>query len=99
MAKRVMKFEGGWMIQCPACKSCHGFWTETPNPHTGARWRFDGNEEKPTFEPSMLATVKYTPRPPLVCHSFVRNGRIEFLGDCTHELAGKTVDLDPVDQW
>jgi hypothetical protein len=28
-----------------------------------------------------------------VCHSFVRGGRIEFLADCTHELAGRTVDL------
>lgn len=28
-----------------------------------------------------------------VCHSFVRAGRIEFLGDCTHRLAGQTVDL------
>jgi hypothetical protein len=28
-----------------------------------------------------------------VCHSHVRDGKIQFLGDCTHELAGKTVDL------
>lgn len=28
-----------------------------------------------------------------VCHSFVRDGQIQFLGDCTHELAGQTVDL------
>ncbi len=28
-----------------------------------------------------------------VCHSFVRDGHIEFLNDCTHELAGQTVDL------
>jgi hypothetical protein len=28
-----------------------------------------------------------------VCHSFVTEGRIQFLGDCTHELAGQTVDL------
>ncbi len=28
-----------------------------------------------------------------VCHSFVTDGRIQFLGDCTHTLAGKTVDL------
>lgn len=27
------------------------------------------------------------------CHSFVTDGRIQFLGDCTHELAGQTVDL------
>jgi hypothetical protein len=28
-----------------------------------------------------------------VCHSFVTDGRIQFLSDCTHALAGKTVDL------
>jgi hypothetical protein len=28
-----------------------------------------------------------------ICHSFVRDGRIEFLSDCTHKLAGQTVDL------
>lgn len=28
-----------------------------------------------------------------VCHSFVRDGQIQFLGDCTHELAGQTVPL------
>lgn len=26
-----------------------------------------------------------------ICHSFVTDGRIQFLGDCTHELAGQTV--------
>lgn len=28
-----------------------------------------------------------------VCHSFVRDGSIQFLNDCTHALAGKTVPL------
>lgn len=28
-----------------------------------------------------------------VCHSFVTDGRIQFLTDCTHALAGQTVDL------
>lgn len=28
-----------------------------------------------------------------VCHSFVRDGRIQFLSDCTHSLAGQTVEL------
>ena len=30
---------------------------------------------------------------PSVCHSFVRDGKIEFLGDSTHSLAGQTIDL------
>lgn len=28
-----------------------------------------------------------------VCHSFVTDGQIQFLGDCTHHLSGKTVPL------
>ena len=28
-----------------------------------------------------------------VCHTFVTDGQIQFLGDCTHELAGQTVPL------
>lgn len=29
------------------------------------------------------------------CHSFVTDGRIQFLSDSTHALAGQTVDLPP----
>lgn len=28
-----------------------------------------------------------------ICHSFVTDGKIQFLNDCSHELAGQTVDL------
>ncbi|WP_066339287.1 DUF6527 family protein [Azohydromonas lata] len=28
-----------------------------------------------------------------VCHTFVRDGRIEYLGDCTHDLVNQTIDL------
>ena len=27
------------------------------------------------------------------CHSFIKDGRIQFLSDSTHELAGQTVDI------
>ena len=33
-----------------------------------------------------------------VCHSFVTDGRIQYLGDCTHSLAGQTIDL-PAWDW
>ena len=29
----------------------------------------------------------------VVCHSFVNDGKIQFLGDCTHHLANQTVAL------
>lgn len=36
---------------------------------------------------------------PTVCHSFVTDGRIQFLSDCTHELAGQTVDIPELPEW
>lgn len=31
-----------------------------------------------------------------VCHSFVKDGQMQFLSDCTHALAGQTV---PLPEW
>lgn len=32
-----------------------------------------------------------------VCHSFVRHGQVQFLADCTHAMAGQTVDLPAIE--
>lgn len=45
--------------------------------------------DKPTFSPSMGCNMGTE----LQCHSFVRDGRIEYLSDCRHELAGQTIDM------
>lgn len=53
-----------------------------------ALWdRMTGDREK------MLADASTNFR----CHSFVRDGRIQFLNDCTHALAGQMVDLPDVE--
>lgn len=31
----------------------------------------------------------------VVCHTFIVDGMVQFLGDCTHEFVGKTVPLPP----
>lgn len=33
-----------------------------------------------------------------ICHSFVTDGKIQFLSDCTHALVGQTVDLPEYEQ-
>lgn len=35
---------------------------------------------------------------PTVCHSFITDGHIQFLSDCTHDLAGQTVEV-PEFKW
>lgn len=69
---------------CPGCEMQHIINTEKPN-RLGAMWQFDGNLEAPTFNPSINHVGS--------CHYFIRNGQIEFCGDCKHKLSGKTVPM------
>ena len=95
---------GTYYFKCPGCKASHYIPTknrEHPN------WGFNGNLDAPTFTPSILVTSgkyvkdqgeesrKYYEEKNYggVCHSFVSNGFIQFLTDCTHELKGQTVEL------
>lgn len=74
----------------------------SPHAANKPQWGFNGNLERPTFSPSILsrqtgAVENGVRNPDFVCHSFIRDGRIEFLSDCTHALAGQTVDLPEID--
>lgn len=57
---------------------------------SGPSWQWNGDMEKPTFNPSLLVRIGDDRQ----CHLFVRDGMIEFLGDCHHELKGKTVEME-----
>lgn len=60
----------------------------------GPTWTWNRDTEKPTLSPSILTDMG--PDGPK-CHSYVRKGKIQFLRDCGHELAGQTLDLLDVD--
>lgn len=34
-----------------------------------------------------------------ICHTFITDGRVQFLSDCTHEFAGQTLDLPDLPGW
>lgn len=78
---------------CPGCDSCHVVRVLSQEGHPC--WSFNGSDVAPTFTPSVLVNGPGNHRHPTVptCHSFVTDGRIQFLGDCTHAMAGQTVDL------
>ena len=60
----------------------------------GESWQFNKDYESPTVSPSLLVTNH---KKNYRCHSFIREGKIQFLNDCTHKLAGQTVDLPDYD--
>lgn len=85
-------------FKCPGCGEVHTI------PITGPRaWGFNGDLAKPTLTPSILCryhafneqTEQYD-QLTSVCHSFVRDGQIQFLGDCSHALKGQTVPLSEI---
>lgn len=94
---------GRIMFRCPGCDTAHEITVD------GSRgWTWNGDGDKPTISPSILAkgtrqitddehrrimAGEHVEPEPQVCHSFIRDGRWEFLSDCTHALAGQTVDI------
>lgn len=101
-------------FRCPGCGDMHvvpvkgaGAWTwngslETPtlspsllarSGHYVPEWQ--GDECWCTWNVSSGDPAPFTCS---VCHSFVMNGRIQFLSDCTHALAGQTVELPDIEQ-
>ena len=105
LGKKLRTLEGGIIsFQCPGCDELHGIPVTGDHPV----WGWNGSIESPTFTPSIrvsgvqhltdaecqrvLNGEKIVPIPSC-CHSFIADGKIQFLSDCTHKLAGQTVEL------
>jgi hypothetical protein len=94
---------------CQGCGTVHGVVVEG----AGA-WGWNGLLDRPTFTPSVLSTgtrpltehevaairagESITPEKQ-VCHTFITDGRVQFLSDCSHALAGQTHDLPDLPDW
>lgn len=80
-----------YLFHCPGCGHSHPF--EVNCAERG--WTWNGSMDRPTFTPSLLCNPN---SPEFRCHSFVTDGRIQFLSDCFHALAGQTVDIPDWDE-
>lgn len=103
--------EGVYMFVCPACKCAHAIASKNNSIGLPA-WSFNMDMEKPTVSPSIKVIGRHPKgysngtHAPMgwngeyvddICHSFVKDGKIQFLSDCTHELAGKTLEIPEFD--
>lgn len=85
-------------LWCPGCQQLHAPTFRCPEhggPAEGPTWEGDPSSDPFSMEPSLLTSAG----PSNICHSFVRDGTWQFLGDCTHPLAGQTVPLEPLPDW
>jgi hypothetical protein len=97
--KGKLATDGTFIFHCPGCDEAHGVRVCGSQPPI---WGWNGSMDRPTFTPSIRVTYPANPkaseefkewRTERFCHSFVRDGRIQFLSDCTHKLAGQTVEI------
>ena len=105
--KEISNAPGEFMFDCPGCKCSHsiptkgaGAWyfngnTDRPTVSPSLLVR------APMWVPPVTAENheewKRNPweqkQVESVCHSIINDGKIQYLSDCTHELAGQTVEL------
>ena len=88
---------------CPGC-GCPHVIKHTSSNDGYPVWGWNGNVDKPTFTPSVLVSWRVPSKNPdelddptkdvsKICHSYVVDGDMVFLTDCTHALAGQTVKI------
>ena len=92
MKVKIMKDAEGtsYWLWCPGCDDAH---------RINDGWQFDGNIEAPTFSPSILVNYGNNPDGHKTCHSFLRAGVWEFLGDSTHAFAGQNIPMVDLPEW
>jgi len=81
--------DGTLLWYCPGCEEMHG--VPVRGDHA---WGWNGSLESPTLTPSVLINVGRSNPTAHLCHIFMRDGKIQFLADCTHHLAGQTVNME-----
>ncbi len=69
------------------CQGCGWIHAINPDIHT-----FNGDYDKPTFTPSLLQDRD----PAKICHSYITDGKIQYLSDCFHDLRGSTIELPEI---
>lgn len=83
---------GEFWFHCPGCGCGHRFWAGNKNPSV-PNWNFNGDVERPTISPSHRV-VGGNEHGKTICHSFIKDGNIEYLLDCTHALKGRTIPME-----
>lgn len=106
----IRAVDGQWLqMWCPGCETQHQVGVARQD--TG--WTWNSDLDHPTIQPSIrVSSVQWAEGESFhkrrhkvpaggqtVCHSFIRDGRWEFLADCTHDLAGQTVQMVPLPDW
>lgn len=78
-----------FLYMCKGCGYDHAFALESEGGHHA----FNMDLNNPTVTPSLLQNFSADK----ICHSFITDGKIYYLGDCWHDLKNQTVELPDIE--
>lgn len=96
MKAKPIKLINGKVVQCKPDEATHiilhmpGPLPTRIIPIANGDWTWNNDIDKPTIQPSILSEC---PNICDRCHALINDGKVQFLSDCSHELAGQTLDL------
>lgn len=109
--ERLRSIEGGhFLFWCPGCEDVHvvgttwGFNGDFNRPTATPSLLVTSGHFSPGRAPGRACWCTYNAEHPddpapfkcQRCHTYIANGEIQFLADCTHALAGHTVPIPPL---
>lgn len=104
----MRRVQGGYTHWCPACGEVHTIydsWTfngDVNKPTFSPSVKVGGVQKIVDAQGKWAGDWKRGPdgNPlPQCCHYFLRDGQIQFCGDCTHAMSGQTVPLPELPDW
>lgn len=105
VSAKLRKTERGYAYWCQGCEELHAIsvdpgWTFDGNldrPTFSPSVLVTYCHSVPPVTPENLAEWRLAPWPQTkvteICHTFITAGMVQFLSDCTHALAGQTLEL------
>lgn len=114
VSRALRRTTEGYSHWCPGCREMHHIWTDRET-HPVWTFNGDANSATFTPSVLITgkqieqdAEGRWTGNWVMgpdgkaldhVCHYFVTNGQLLFLGDCTHPLKGQTVPIPDLPTW
>lgn len=82
MKKKLHNFKNLYSFYCPGCERIH---------QVNNKWKI--NISNLTISPSILVTSPKGSDDRTRCHSYIKEGKIQYLGDCNHKFRGVTIPM------
>lgn len=95
MTKFNLSTDGRLIFYCSGCEYCHGVPVKSDR---YSNWNWNGDLEKPTLTPSIFVNRGRECPELHACHSYLTDGKINYLSDCSHGLAGQIVEVEDLDE-